>query len=216
MRGTGRPARRQHVLVGLGVAVLVLVGAACGGGVTPSAQQLGGPATADLERAWDVQLVVEQVEPSGLEAPPDRERRYRFERGECPDQVTVEPDEGATAPIDAEDVRVETDPEACLGTASIAVEGGTVSGVPFVQVDDTTFRMSYEARIACVDDAGEVVEGLGQSHELLWEVDARDAPTELTGELVQTVRTDPGCAPRAGQARSTTSSLVGTPVEQPG
>jgi hypothetical protein len=195
------------------VLLVVVATGSCGGGDTPSAQQLGGPAAADLERTWDVTLEVAEVIPSGIVvAEPRRDREYRFERGDCPTEVEVSAAEGDPAPIAAEDITVETDLSQCVGTATVEVAGGTVTGLPFAWVDETTFAMSYEARVRCLDANGAPVGELAQVHELEWELEARDAPEELTGELVRTIRTDPGCAPPAGQETGTVEQLRATPV----
>lgn len=195
------------------VLVMALLLVSCGGGPDPTSQQLGGPAAADLERAWDVTLEVAEVVPSAIVLPEEERRReYAFERGPCPDQIEVVAAEGQAPPVAPEDVHVETDEEGCIGSATLQVAGGTVSGVPFVQQDDTTFAMAYEARVPCLDAAGAPVGDLAQHHELVWELDARLAPEVLTGELVRTVRTDPGCAPLAGEASGTVEQLRATPV----
>jgi hypothetical protein len=200
----------------LGVAI-VLGASACGGGPDPSAQELGGPAAADLERTWEVTLEVTEVQPAAIELDEvERSRVYAFERGSCPTEVEVAGEQGGPPPVPAEDVHVETAPEGCIGSATVEVAGGTVSGLPFVQVGPTRFRMAYEARVACLDAAGQPVGDLAQAHELVWELDAADAPEELTGELVRTIRTQPGCAPPAGQETGTVERLRATPLPADG
>jgi hypothetical protein len=196
------------------VAVLVVatsVVAGCGGGPDPTSQQLGGPAVADLSQAWDVQLEVVEVDPPAIVVDePNRSRTYEFDAGECPERIEVEVADGQAAPV-AEDLAVETDQGRCIGSATLEVAGGTVRGVPFVQVDETTFAMAYEATVPCLDDAGAPVGELAQHHELVWRLEAVDAPDELRGELERTIRTDPGCAPPAGQETATVERLLGTP-----
>jgi len=125
--------------------------------------------------------------------------------------TAAEDAEVATTPVAAEDIAVETDLTRCIGTATVEVAGGTVTGLPVAQVDETTFAMSYEARVPCLDDAGAPVGELAQVHELDWELEAADAPNVLTGELVRTIRTDPGCAPPVGQESGTIEQLRATP-----
>jgi hypothetical protein len=204
---------RARVAASALVVLVLAASGSCGGGSTPSAQQLGGPAAADLERSWEVTLDVVEVIPSGIVvAEPHRERAYRFERGDCPTEVEISAAEGDPAPIAAEDITVETDLLRWVGSATVEVAGGTVSGLPFAQVDETTFAMSYEARVRCLDADGAPVGELVQVHELEWELEARGAPELLTGELVRGIRTDPGCAPPAGQESGTVEELRATPA----
>lgn len=204
---------RSAVAVAVAAAVAVLAGGACGGGADLTSQQLGGPAAADLERAWDVTLEVVEVVPPAIQGDEPRQREYRFERGACPDQIRVEAHEDEGSGPTIEDLRSETDPETCLGSATLEVAGAVVSGVPFVAVDDTTFAVAYEARVACLDEAGLPVDDLFQRHELVWELEAADAPETLSGRLERTIRTDPGCAPPAGQPARTVERLHAVPSD---
>lgn len=216
MRWWARPARcwRPGALAAL--LALLLVTTSCGSGDVPSAQQLGGQAAADLERTWEVALEVTEVVPADTQLDESSSTRtYRFERAgrdECRDTVEVEADGDAEA-IPAGDLTVETDLSSCVGTATLEVAGATVHDLAVAQVDETTFTMSYEARVPCLDEAGAPVDDLVQVHELEWQLDATDAPDLLTGELAHTIRTDPGCAPPPGQQSGSVQAVRATPVE---